>query len=426
MKIAVFGDWHLALVYSACLSRIGNKVTLIVENEESVNKISNGQIPIQEPGLIEQILKSLDLGTLTITSCPKSIEDISILWVCADTKLDQSGKPDPDSIENDLETLFNSLTKVEYIFISSQVPIGFTEKIQRKYEDNGMYKVKFAYLPENLQLGSAIESFISPARTVIGAQDPKVAEAAIEALTGIDGEIVTTDIKSAEMLKHALNAYLALNVVFANEWGQIAQMFGASSKEVVKLLKLDPRIGRKAYVSPAGPIGGGTLIRDVKYLSDRTFQEKSIIKLIEESNNNFIFWICSKIIEEARNRLTNKVSIVGITYKEHTNTLRGSWVVNAINILQENGIEILVSEKNLISDPMPNGVSIARETKELLNFSPIILISRTDSVICEEIKILLSQPYLKYQDFFVFDLSGGNSNIDPAENIKLQVFGEQL
>src|SRR5260221_2759571 len=268
MKICVFGLWHLGSVTAACLAEAGLKTVGLDFDNPTVAKLRDGISPLFEPGLEDLIRASLAAGTLSFRDDPAAVEDADLVWVTFDTPVNDEDRADRAFVPGGVERLFPHLQNGVVVLISSQLPVGSTRALAERFAAvaNGRC-VSFAYSPENLRLGQALEVFKNPGRIVIGTAD----DHSCKVIGGVCGRfadhLIWTSIESAEMVKHALNAFLATCVTFINEVASVCERVGADASEVEVALRSEPRIGQKAYIRPGAAFAGGTLARDVRFLT---------------------------------------------------------------------------------------------------------------------------------------------------------------
>ena len=217
--------------------------------------------------------------------------------------------------------------KAGKIIISSQVPAGFTSQIRKElkqiYPNKKFY---FAYSPENLRLGKALKVFLEPNRIIIGTLPPEK-NIFLPFFSIITARPEWMSIESAEMVKHAINAFLATSVSFANEIAVLCECVGANAKEVERGLKTEERIGPKAYLGPGAAFSGGTLARDVVFLSKlgrKNSLALYLIKSVKKSNDFHKGWVQRKCLENLGRLENKKITVLGLTYKPNTDTLRRS------------------------------------------------------------------------------------------------------
>jgi UDPglucose 6-dehydrogenase len=230
------------------------------------------------------------------------------------------------------------------VLVSSQLPVGSVARLEAEWSKRGEGKrVSFAASPENLRLGKAIEAFSRADRVVIGVRSAQD-RARLEKLFGpLTATIEWMSVESAEMTKHAINAFLALSVAFANELAGLCEREGADAREVERGLKSEPRIGRRAYLSPGGAFAGGTLARDVAYLQgigQRHARPTPLVDGIVASNASHRLWPEQRLRAELGSLDRRRVAIWGLTYKPGTDTLRRSLAVELCRTLAAAGSEV--------------------------------------------------------------------------------------
>ena len=233
-----------------------------------VDGLTMGTPPVFEPG--SKISLCADShGRLRFTRDASAVSAADVVWMTADTPVDENDKADVASIVTGITGLFPHIQDGALVIMSSQVPVGTTALLEKSFEtySHGR-RVRFAYAPENLRLGKAIDVFTRPDRVVVGLRHAQDRETIAELFRPFTDRIVWMSVESAEMTKHALNAFLATSVTFINEVAALCEQVGADASEVERGLKSDARIGPGAYLSPGGAFAEAPLLRDVTFLSD--------------------------------------------------------------------------------------------------------------------------------------------------------------
>jgi UDPglucose 6-dehydrogenase len=337
----VYGLWHLGTVTAACLAGHCDVVGLDPD-AETVAALSASQPPVAEPGLAELVRQRQAENRLRFTTDPgESLREADIVWVTFDTPVDDDDHADVDFVVRHIESLFPHLRAGTMVLLSSQLPVGSTRKLEEAYR--AAYpnqEVGFAYSPENLRLGSAIRSFTEPDRVVIGVREQTDRSRLRALLQPFTDRIEWMNVESAEMTKHALNAFLATSVAFMNEVACLCERVGASAKDVERGLKTEARIGPRAYLAPGGAFAGGTLARDVEFLTALGQGEGIPLHLIagvRASNEVHKSWICRRLQEILGDLRGRSIAVLGLTYKPGTNTLRRSSAVETCRWLSDQG-----------------------------------------------------------------------------------------
>lgn len=341
MRICVFGLWHLGCVTAAC---VAEKFTTVGcdPDRQTVTNLAAGHPPIFEPGLEDLITRGAGAGRLTFTSDPReAVEGAEVVWIAFDTPVDDEDTADVEFVARHIRGIFPHLSEGTMVLISSQVPVGFTSRIEEEFRSaHPDRRVGFAYSPENLRLGTALESFRRPQRIVVGVR-PSEDRTRLEMLLGsFCSSLEWMSVESAEMTKHALNAFLANSIAFINEIAALGEAVGADARDVARGLKSDARIGPRAYLNPGGAFAGGTLARDVSALGElanRAGLPAPLLKAIYTSNRAHADWPRRKLQELLGDLAGTRIAVLGLTYKAGTDTLRRSAAVELCQWLHSQG-----------------------------------------------------------------------------------------
>lgn len=361
MRVAVYGLWHLGSVTGACLASAGRRVVGLDRDEGVVRDLRAGKPPLAEAGLAERLTGGLASGRLRFTTSPAdALRDAEVLWVAFDTPVDDDDEADVDFVRARLEAVADELKPGTLVLVSSQVPVGFTRALAEDWKGRGL---RFAYSPENLRLGRALESFEHPERVVIGVGDPADKPVLAELFEPFCRRIEWMSLESAEMTKHALNAFLATSVAFANEIARLCEVVGADAKEVERGLKSEGRIGPRAYLSPGGAFAGGTLARDVRFLAGfgrRREVGTPLLHGVLASNDLHKAWLRETVAQNLEDVEAPVVAVLGLAYKPGTSTLRRSASVELCAWLHDRGVEIRAHDPAAGELPEPLSAAVRR------------------------------------------------------------------
>lgn len=349
MNVCVQGLWHLGTVTAACLASLGNKVSGLDFDTGVIEKLALGVPPLFEPDLEDLVKQGMAAGRLRFADRPEeAVKDIEVLWIAYDTPVDDDDNADIDYVVAQIEKTFPHLPEGVTVVISSQMPVGSVGRLEAIARDRFPAKgIGFACSPENLRLGKAVEVFLKPDRIVVGVRSERDRERLDRLLRPITGRIEWMSVESAEMTKHAINAFLATSVAFANEIASICELVGADAKEVERGLKSESRIGPKAYLSPGAAFAGGTLARDIAFLNHVGGWNRLVTPLLSSvrpSNDEHKLWIKRKLQSLFPDLPRIKVAMWGLTYKPGTDTLRRSLAVELCNWLITQGMEVCVHD----------------------------------------------------------------------------------
>lgn len=337
IQIGILGLWHLGLVYSVSLAKLGYKVSGFDLDKENVDNLNLAHLPIYEPNLTDNLKENLGKNLFFSSNAEDVIKNKDYLFITLDTPVN-----DYDEVSLTLlKRLFNLVTKYSSkntkIIISSQIPIGTTRSLIKKLKHD-----RVIYFPENLRLGNAIEDFLNPSRIVLGGGKQVISQF-LKDFPIFRCEVLMMSIESSEMLKHALNSYLALNISFSSELSDLCELLGADMNEVVHGLKTDPRVSPKAPLNPGLGFAGGTLGRDVKTLinlSSKVNYSTKLLNAIYEVNQDRLKFLLKKIKIIHPKLSGKKIGILGLTYKPNTDTLRRSQSLELANMLDHENAQV--------------------------------------------------------------------------------------
>ncbi len=365
MKITVLGLWHLGSVTAACCAKHFDVVGLDFD-EANVAKLNSGHAPLLEPGLNDLISAGLAAKKLSFTTDAKiACENADILWLTYDTPVNDADESDVVFVLENLRRALPHLPNGALILISAQLPIGTCAKLEKEFS-----QFHFACSPENLRLGKAIDAFEKAERAIVGIRSDAKKVLLEELFKPFAAQTIFMRTESAEMVKHALNSFLALSITFINEVARLCEHTGADAKEVSIGLKSEARIGMKSYLGPGGPFAGGTLARDVVTLTKLAVangEKISVIPAIKQSNDLHRGWAFRRLQSRLGDLRGKKISVLGLTYTTNTDTLRRSAAVELCQQLLAAGATVSAFDpvvKNL--PPELNSVALGNDISTVL------------------------------------------------------------
>ena len=342
MKVCVFGLWHLGSVTAACVAAAGFETIGLDQDEDVVNGMRAGMPPLYEPGLGDLTEEGIASGLLRFTSDPKNaIAGAAVVWITMDTPVDDDDRADPEAVLRQVRGIFPHLEDGTVVLISSQLPVGSTKALADDFAaEAGGRQVAFAYSPENLRLGTALDSFRKADRVVVGTLEEAEKEVLASLIIRFTDEILWLSVESAEMAKHALNSFLATCVVFANEIAVVSEMVGADARQVEAALRTDPRVGSRAYIGAGGAFAGGTLARDVRFVTEIARHHSlatPLLAAILPANEEHAKWTMRLLVDRLGELPGTVVGVLGLVYKPGTSTLRRSSAVELCRHISESG-----------------------------------------------------------------------------------------
>jgi UDPglucose 6-dehydrogenase len=331
-------------VYSAGVAELGANVVGIDENEEAIKSLAAGVPPLAEPGLDALIAKNGKEGRLRYTTDFGEIKKCGVVWFTIDTPVDDEDVPQMGSVYAALDKAIPHFANDIIFVMTSQVPVGTSEKIfARVREKRPEVKLHYAYTPENLRLGDAVRCFFEPGRIVIGASDDIAREALEKIFLPLHAEIIPMSVPSAEMAKHALNAFLATSLSFINDIADVCDAEGADVLDVVRALRSDPRIGKNAFLGAGLGFSGGTLGRDLRALGAAAKEHGVAVPVITgawEKNAAREEDLAKRFTAHIGGPSGKRAAVFGLTYKPGTTTLRRSRSIALAERLRAEGTDI--------------------------------------------------------------------------------------
>jgi UDPglucose 6-dehydrogenase len=358
-KIAVVGGWHQASVVSACFADMGHDVTGIADDIETVEALNAGQPPVYEPGLADLLAHNLAAGRLRYTtSYTDGLSQAEFIFLSIDTPVSEGDESDLEPVLRAAERILTSASGPFTLCVTSQVPVGTCNSLSDAARRlNPGAEIAVTYVPEFLRLGTAIDTFRKADRFVVGADDRDAADRVARLYQPLDRPILVTGLNTAEMGKHASNAFLATSISFINEIANLCEVTGADATQVAEIMKLDRRIGPHAFLSAGLGYAGGTLGREVRalhHLGERHHVDTSLVDAAQKVNAQRVDRLFGRIRNLVGPLAGQSITILGLTYKSGTSTLRRSAALELIDRLLAEGADVRAF------DPLASGRELAR------------------------------------------------------------------
>jgi UDPglucose 6-dehydrogenase len=345
-RVCIIGIWHQGAVAAACLADLGYQVVGVDHDKENIHNFNVGKAPLFEPGLDELLSKRVKSGNLSFTtSLAEGLSDTHNILVMFDTPVDENDDIDLSVIFSTAREMAPYILPGSVILVTAQVPVGTCDRIAEIIQQaNPKSDFGIAYCPENLRLGQAIERFMHPQLPVIGADHAETLDSVEKLLSVLPVPWTRVNLRTAEMTKHALNAFCAISICFANELGNLCDVVGADGMQIAKVLRLEPRVGPKAMLFPGLGFSGGTLARDMRTLQnlgDRFEVETYMIDGAWQSNQRQNQLVVRNLQKVFGSLVNLKVGVLGLTYKPDTSTLRRSAAIEIIGELVSQGAHVM-------------------------------------------------------------------------------------
>lgn len=347
-NIAVVGLWHLGEIYSAGLAELGHRVVGVDSDEKVVAGLSQNIPPLAEPGLVDLLQAHQSSGRLSYSTDFGAVRHCDVVWLTLDTPVDDNDKADPALVVSALQKALPFLRQGVLIAVSSQLPVGTSQELQDLiHRDRPDLSFEYVYVPENLRLSEALECFLKPVRIVIGAQNPQTFEKVEAIFCGLKTDFLRMSPASAEMSKHALNAFLATSLTFAYDIADLCERTGADITDVIRAVRADERIGPKAYLDASVGFSGGTLGRDLQALlaaAERAGVNLPVIDSVWHKNRGRRLIVEQRLRDKLESLAGKTVAILGLTYKPGTSTLRRSLALEIADDLKRAGAVLRLSD----------------------------------------------------------------------------------
>jgi len=347
MKISIFGTGYVGLVTGVCLSHIGHEVTCIDIDKEKIEKLKKGISPMYEPGLDELMAKNINERRLHFTTdCKKGLENAEVIYIAVGTPQRSDGSADLKYIEQVALNIAKNLTNDAVIVVKSTVPVGTNNYVKSVIEANLIKNVHISMVsnPEFLREGSAIHDSLKGDRIVIGTEERDAADIMQSVNQAFNIPIFKTDIKSAEMIKYASNAFLATKISFINEISTICEKLDANIEQVAEGMGLDQRIGPQFLKAGIG-YGGSCFPKDTQALvqmAGNIQHDFDLLKSVIDINNKQKSYLIEKANQTLGSLKNKNIGILGLSFKPNTDDMREAASIVIIQQLIKEGMNIKV------------------------------------------------------------------------------------
>ncbi len=347
MKISIIGSGYVGLVTGACLADLGHQVLCMDDNQEKIAFLKSGKTPIYEPGLHELIETNTEEGRLAFTSSiQEAIEQSELIFICVGTPPKPSGEADLSAVEVVGKRIGQYMNGYKLIVEKSTVPVQTAQWLEKTIRSVVNSKATFdlASNPEFLREGNAIHDFMHPDRIVLGVSNQRAASALVQLFEPLNAPLLITDIESAELIKHASNAFLSMKISYINAISQICEKTGADVMKVAKGVGLDTRIGTQFLNAGIG-YGGACFPKDLDafiHLADQIGYDFKLLKAVRDINDQQR-QIPFHRIKKLFGKLDGKIICVwGLSFKPQTDDLRGAASMEIIQSLLKEGASVRV------------------------------------------------------------------------------------
>ncbi|MCO5243553.1 MAG: UDP-glucose/GDP-mannose dehydrogenase family protein, partial [Anaerolineae bacterium] len=344
-KICVVGTGYVGLVTGTCFADLGNRVVCVDISDEKIAMLQAGEMPIYEPGLEEMVERNVKAGRLSFTtSYDEGLTGAEFVFIAVGTPSGVDGEADLRYVRMAAETIAATMSAPLIIINKSTVPVGTGDWVADIVSRTQPQPIEFAVVsnPEFLREGSAISDFLNPDRVVLGSLDKDAAEKVAQLHLALRAPIVVTDLRTAEMIKYASNAFLATRISFINEIAAICEKLGADVKEVAAGMGYDKRIGR--YFLDAGlGYGGSCFPKDVLALEHMALihgTHPALLRAVMDINRDQRRRVIHQLRQELGRLQDRQIGLLGLAFKANTDDMREAPAVEIAHLLRNEGVHV--------------------------------------------------------------------------------------
>ena len=420
MNICVVGAGHVGLVTGACFAELGNRVICVDRDKQRIADLKKSVMPFYEPGLEQMIAKNVRKRRLSFsTNLKEAVEKSLVIFIAVGTPPKENGEADLTDIERVAQNIARSMPAYRLIVEKSTVPVETGKWVEHTIKVNIRGKKKFdvASNPEFLSEGAAVEDFMHPDRIVLGAESKKAKDILTKLYSPLKAPLIVTDIKSAEIIKHASNSFLACKISFINAIANICERVGADVTKVALGMGSDRRIGDRFLNAGCG-YGGFCFPKDVEAfirIAQKRGYDFQILKAVQQVNE----WQKELVIRKIENALWNlkgkTIGVLGLSFKPDTDDLRFAPAIDIIKKLKLHGAKICAFDPQATDGARKilKGVRFCKDAYEVARGSDCLAVltewDEFKKIDFKKVKRLLKQPVI---------LDGRNM-YDPAKMKKI-------
>jgi len=348
MNICIVGTGYVGLVTGACLAEFGMNLICVDNDRPKIELLQEGRVTILERGLEDLVVKNMREGRLSFsTSIEEGVKSSLVIFIAVGTPSSDDGSADLQFVEDVAKEIARYMDGYKVVVVKSTVPVGTCRRLKQVIKDHQVRPTPFDIVsnPEFQREGSAIEDFMRPDRVTIGAESEQaiaIMKDIYSALYLIETPFVITSLETAEMIKYAANAFLAMKVSFINEIANLSEALGADVHDVARAMGLDGRIGKK-FLHPGPGYGGSCFPKDTRALSKMAFDKGYSFKILEaviKVNNEQRKRMINKIVDKVGDLKGKIIGILGLSFKPNTSDIRESSSIAIIQGLLAMGAKV--------------------------------------------------------------------------------------
>ena len=391
MRLTIFGSGYVGLVTGACMAETGNHVVCVDIDEDKIDRLNAGEVPIYEPGLNTYLQRNREAGRLEFTTdVAKGVSHGLFQFVSVGTPPDENGSADLQHVLAVAKSIGEHMTEYRIIVDKSTVPVGTADQVKATIQeelDQRKRSIDFDVVsnPEFLKEGAAINDFMKPDRIIVGTDNPRTTEllkALYEPFTRNHDRMISMDIRSAELTKYAANAMLATKISFMNELANIAERVGADIEHVRVGIGSDPRIGYQ-FIYPGAGYGGSCFPKDVRALANSAAADgydATLMEAVEAVNNRQKNRLFEKLSTHYAGDLEGKtIALWGLSFKAKTDDMREASSRVLMEALWDAGATVQAYDPEAMDEthrlyPEENGLKLCKTAYDTIKGADALVI----------------------------------------------------
>ncbi len=405
MKIAVVGSGYVGLVSGACFASLGNMVYSVDIDKRKIDMLKKGKMPIYEPGLEEVVKQAVKNGNLSFTTdLAATVKKVDVIFIAVGTPPRPNGEADLSYVEAVARTVAKEMNGYKLVVEKSTVPVQtgeWIEKTLRRYAKKGA-QFDVASNPEFLREGSAVTDFMNPDRVVLGVSSKRAKDLLTDLYKPLKCPLVFTDTKSAEIIKHASNSFLATKISFINAISRVCELSGADVEQVANGMGLDRRIG-KNFLNAGIGFGGFCFPKDLQAfirISEKLGYDFDLLKAVHNINEDQKKHFVRKIEEAIWNINGKSIGVLGLAFKANTDDMRYAPSIDIINDLLAMGAKIKAYDPHAMERAKSEvkGITYCQDSYSVCKGSDCLVVltewNEFKELDMKKVKKLLNQPVI--------------------------------
>ncbi len=381
-RIAVVGSGYVGLVTGSCFAELGNKVICVDNDSAKIGALQKGKVPIYEPGLSALILKNVKAGRLSFSSDLRpAVRDSKVIFIAVGTPPRRRGEADLTAVENVSEEIARYMDSYRLIVEKSTVPIDTGTWVENTVKAFKKRNVSFdiASNPEFLREGTAIHDFMHPDRIVLGVGSDRARKILLKLYEPMKAPKLVTDVRSAELIKHASNSFLAMKISFINAVSRVCDLSGADVEKVAEGMGLDRRIGADFLKAGIG-YGGFCFPKDLAafiHICERLGYRPDILKAVVRVNEQQKKFFVETIKRRLWNLHSKSIAVLGLSFKPHTDDVRLSPAIDIVKMLRKEGASVRGFDPKAMEKARPElrGVCLCKDVYEAVRDADAVVIA---------------------------------------------------